>query len=30
VQPAELTDPGCQGSIINQAGVLYQSNANTK
>ena len=28
--PAELNvDPGCQGSIINQMGTLYTSNANT-
>ena len=27
--PAELIDPGCQGSLINQFGVLHTSNANT-
>merc|ERR1712032_1727377 len=27
--PTELIDPGCQGSIINEGGVLYFSNANT-
>lgn len=27
--PAELIDPGCQGSLINQYGVLHTSNANT-
>ena len=27
--PPSLPDPGCQGSVVNQAGVLYQSNANT-
>jgi sialidase-1 len=28
--PTELVDPGCQGSIINEGGVLYFSNANTR
>ena len=27
--PASLHDPGCQGSVVNEAGVIYQSNANT-
>ena len=27
--PASLNDPGCQGSVVNEAGVIYQSNANT-
>ena len=27
--PTELIDPGCQGSLINQFGVLHTSNANT-
>ena len=27
--PSSLQDPGCQGSVVNQAGVRYQSNANT-
>ena len=27
--PPAMTDPGCQGSIINQDGTLYTSNANT-
>merc|ERR1712113_398947 len=27
--PEGLIDPNCQGSIINQAGTLYMSNANT-
>eukprot|EP00928_Gymnodinium_smaydae_P026380 TRINITY_DN20741_c0_g4_i1.p1 TRINITY_DN20741_c0_g4~~TRINITY_DN20741_c0_g4_i1.p1 ORF type:complete len:386 (-),score=69.94 TRINITY_DN20741_c0_g4_i1:125-1282(-) len=26
-QPVQLTDPGCQGSIINHEGVLFTSNA---
>ena len=29
VYPKELIDPGCQGSVINQLGVLHISNANT-
>ena len=29
VYPKELIDPGCQGSLINQDGVLHTSNANT-
>jgi sialidase-1 len=29
VYPKELIDPGCQGSLINQMGVLHTSNANT-
>ena len=29
VFPKELIDPGCQGSLINQDGVLHTSNANT-
>lgn len=28
-RPAGLVDPNCQGSVINQAGALYLSNANT-
>eukprot|EP00039_Didymoeca_costata_P029151 m.23462 g.23462 ORF g.23462 m.23462 type:complete len:354 (-) comp7501_c0_seq2:77-1138(-) len=27
--PSELIDPNCQGSIINQDGILYSSNANS-
>lgn len=27
--PAALIDPGCQGSIVNQNGILYTSNANS-
>eukprot|EP01047_Picozoa_sp_COSAG01_P018720 COSAG01_NODE_1020_length_12097_cov_3.014919_12_plen_590_part_00 len=27
--PTSLQDPGCQGSVVNEAGVIYQSNANT-